>query len=118
VRAADTPLSSDAFTNFQRYDRRAPELNAAVRRETVRLFEQVVPRVAAALCQHVREARLECAAGQCRRRHRACRDGLTTNSGLLAARHRQLGVGIAAIVAVAALGRIAARRLVHHVADA
>lgn len=112
VRSADAPLSSDAFTNFQRYDRRAPELNAAVRRETVRLFEQVVPRVAAALCQHVRRG-----SSLPPNAPRHPRRALTTNSGTARARHRQLG-SIAAIVAVATLGRIAAWRLVHHVADA
>jgi hypothetical protein len=79
VRSADAPLSSDAFTNFQRYDRRAPELNAAVRRETVRLFEQVVPRVAAALCQHVRRG-----SSLPPNAPRHPRRALTTNSGLLA----------------------------------
>jgi uncharacterized membrane protein YgcG len=56
VRQARQPLSSDAFTNFQRYDKRAAELNDAVREASVQLVVDVVPRVAALLCQRVREA--------------------------------------------------------------
>ena len=51
MKRAAQPLCSDAFTNFQKYDSRALQLDEAVRRETNRLHQRIIPRVA----QHLRQ---------------------------------------------------------------